>query len=186
MAESTWDRLAKAHQAVEASVPPVLAHNPTAAVLACSDARVPPSVVFDQPAGSLFVIRVAGNSATPSTLASLDYAVGVLGVDLIVVMGHTNCGAVQAAVDGTCDGHLGPVVAPICEIARRHPGVSPDRIGEHHVARTVLDLQYHAGPVGDAWAAGRLEIRGAIHDLSTGALRVVCASEPNPTALEAP
>jgi carbonic anhydrase len=177
MSESSWATLVAAHERVEAQLvveagrpgqPPK--HEPKAAILACSDARVPPSVLFDQPAGNLFVIRIAGNTAVPSALASLDYAVAALGVDLIIVLGHTNCGAVTAAAGGTCQGHLEPIVAPICEIARLHPGVEIDDIAALNVANTMATLSAHNGPVGHTAACGQLEIRGAIHDLTTGRL----------------
>lgn len=192
MPDSPWDTLVAAHERVEAQMvtnsdsltrPPT--HEPAAAILACSDARVPPSVIFDQPAGDLFVIRIAGNTAAPSALASLDYAVDVLGVDLIVVLGHTNCGAVTAAVDGTCDGHLGPIVAPICEIARQNKGAEIDEIAARNVANTIAVLTAHAGPAGRAAASGRVEIRGALHDLLTGRLLPVFTTKQPPSLSEA-
>lgn len=171
MPTDTWERLLDAHEAVAERRS--LSHEPKAAVLACSDARVPPSVVFDQPAGSLFVVRIAGNTAVPAAMASLDYAVATLGVDTVVVMGHTNCGAVHAAAQGTCGGHLEPIVSSICELAAAHPDAGPDDIAALNVARTVRDLRSHDGPTGDAFAAGRLEIRGALHDLETGRLEPI-------------
>lgn len=180
MSESSWDTLVAAHERVEAQLvvqvgkprkPPE--HEPTAAILACSDARVPPSVLFDQPAGNLFVIRIAGNTAVPSALASLDYAIAVLEVDLIVVLGHTSCGAVTAAATGTCKGHLEPIVAPICAIAQQHPLAEIDHLAALNVASTMSVLHSHDGPVGEAARNGRLTIRGAIHDLNTGRLAPV-------------
>lgn len=198
MPESSWQTLVAAHQRVETSLAAqaqspgepsgqVPSHEPKAAILACSDARVPPSVIFDQPAGNLFVIRIAGNTPVPSAVASLDYAVAKLGVDLIVVMGHTNCGAVTAAVGGTCDGHLEPIVAPICEIAKANPDADIDNIAALNVASTMQALAQHDGPVGQAATDGRLEIRGAIHDLSTGRLIPVTGSElrETPSPVEA-
>ena len=82
MPDDTWAELVAAHERSRpAAVTEVPEHAPKAAILACSDARVPPSVVFDQPAGALFVVRIAGNTASPAALASLDYAVEHLGVD---------------------------------------------------------------------------------------------------------
>ena len=72
-------------------------HEPFAAILSCADARLSPEIVFDQIMGDLFVLRVAGNMATPEMIASLEYAVAVLGVRLIMVMGHGSCGAMAAA-----------------------------------------------------------------------------------------
>jgi carbonic anhydrase len=152
-------------------------HEPRAAIVACSDARVPPSVIFDQPAGNLFVVRIAGNTACPSARASLDFAVAELGVDLVVVLGHTACGAVTAAASGTCGGHLAAIVAPICEIARAHPDRSVDELAALNVAGTMAELAAHDGPVGRAVADGRVEIRGAVHDLVTGRLHPVTAPD---------
>ncbi len=188
MSETSWNTLVTAHRATApgpVTRPPN--HEPKAAILACSDARVPPSVIFDQPAGNLFVIRIAGNTAVPSALASLDYAVASLNVDLIVVLGHTSCGAVGAAVAGTCGGHLAPVVSSICEIAKARPDATPDEISALNVAATVQALVDHDGPVGHAARSGHLEIRGAVHDLVTGEL--IPVTTPTPTqsliALEA-
>ena len=73
---------------------------PFAAVLSCADSRVPVELVFDQSIGHVFVVRVAGNVATPDTIASLEYGAAVLGTKAIVVLGHTNCGAVKATIAG--------------------------------------------------------------------------------------
>jgi carbonic anhydrase len=73
---------------------------PFAAVLSCADSRVPVELVFDQSIGHVFVVRVAGNVATPDTIASLEYGAAVLGVKAILALGHTNCGAVKATIAG--------------------------------------------------------------------------------------
>jgi len=73
---------------------------PFAAVLSCADSRVPVEIIFDQSIGHLFVTRVAGNMVTPEIIASLEYGVVVLGVKAILVMGHSNCGAISAAIAG--------------------------------------------------------------------------------------
>lgn len=72
---------------------------PDAVILTCSDSRVPPTLVFDQGLGDLFVIRVAGNIVTPEQLGSIEFAVEKLGSRLVIVLGHTRCGAVTAALD---------------------------------------------------------------------------------------
>jgi carbonic anhydrase len=76
----------------------VLKQEPFAAVLSCADSRVPVEILFDQSIGHVFVTRVAGNIVTPEIMASLEYGVAVLGIKAILVLGHTNCGAVAAAV----------------------------------------------------------------------------------------
>jgi carbonic anhydrase len=73
---------------------------PFAAVLSCADSRVPVELVFDQSIGHVFVVRVAGNVATPDTIASLEYGAAVLGIKAILALGHTNCGAVKATIAG--------------------------------------------------------------------------------------
>lgn len=191
MVGDRWSSLVEAHARVQeqtapspAAVPPL--HRPHAAILACSDARVPPSVIFDQPAGSLFVVRIAGNTASPAALASLDYAVAKLGVELVVVLGHTGCGAVEAASAGTCDGHLAPIVQPICELVAglSDQELDVDRLVRLNVAQTVEDLMTHTGPVGNAARTGTIELRGAVHDLCSGRLEPIDRS-PNQLAVEA-
>jgi carbonic anhydrase len=87
---------------------------PFAAILACADSRVPVELVFDQTIGQLFVTRVAGNLATPEIIASLEYAVAVLGVKVILVLGHASCGAVTAAMHGdTVPGQISLLFPPL-------------------------------------------------------------------------
>ncbi|HEX7363344.1 MAG TPA: carbonic anhydrase [Bryobacteraceae bacterium] len=85
------------HQSVECGKRLSCCQKPFAVILSCSDSRVSPNVLFDQGIGDLFVIRVAGNVATPDALGSIEYAVDHFGAKLVVVMGHQRCGAVQAA-----------------------------------------------------------------------------------------
>jgi carbonic anhydrase len=151
----------------------IVEHRPRVAVLACSDARVPPSVVFGRPAGELFVVRIAGNTASATAVASLEYAVGHLDVDLVVVLGHTACGAVAAAIDGSCAGPLAPVVAPICSVVAEHPEADPTEVSHLNVAATMDALVASSAVIADAVAAGRLTIRGAVYDLASGRLRDV-------------
>jgi carbonic anhydrase len=88
-------------------------HRPRAVVIGCSDARVPVEQVFDQPPGSLFVVRVAGHVLEPAALASILFAVRELRVRLVIVLGHQACGAVRAALAARADAALGPLVDPI-------------------------------------------------------------------------
>jgi carbonic anhydrase len=78
----------------------VAKQTPFASVLSCADSRVPVELIFDQTIGHVFVNRIAGNIATTEIIASIEYGAAVLGIKLIVVLGHRNCGAVQAAIDG--------------------------------------------------------------------------------------
>jgi carbonic anhydrase len=172
-AHGVWADMTRRHADHQATAPRdgVPAHRPKAAVLACSDARVPPSVLFGQAAGSLFVVRLAGNSATPGAIASLTYAVAHLGVELVVVLGHTSCGAVTAAVEGAPDPTLGPVLTPIDEMltACRHCD-SVDAAVAANVRHNVARLRRDRGHLGAAVRAGDVIVRGAVHDLATGEL----------------
>lgn len=103
-------------------------HTPFAVVLGCSDARVPAETVFDQGLGSLFVIRIAGNIVAPSQIGSVEFAVERFGIKLVVVLGHTHCGAIEATFESLLPGaeersqnlraivsRIQPVVAPLLE-----------------------------------------------------------------------
>ncbi len=146
-------------------------HTPVAAILACSDARVPPSLLFDQPAGSIFMVRVAGNTATPAAIASLDYAVDELGVPLLLVLGHTGCGAVTAARAGKCDGYLGPITHQICALASERDNPTLDQLIEMNVRSAVDALTESKSPAGEAIRSGAVEIHGAIYDLDADLVR---------------
>ena len=101
---------------------------PFAAVLSCADSRVPVELVFDQSIGHVFVVRVAGNVATPDTIASLEYGAAVLGVKALVVLGHTNCGAVKATIAGKAvPGQISTLYQYIHPCNRRGQWRSDDR-----------------------------------------------------------
>ncbi len=99
--------------------------SPFAVIITCSDSRVPTEMVFDQGLGDLFVIRVAGNVINPEIVGSVEFAVGKLGSRLVVVMGHTHCGAIQATIEHLTaqDGQLSPGLSSI--IDRIQPTIEP-------------------------------------------------------------
>ncbi len=175
---STLDMLLDAHQAVSdprrGQVP---VHEPKAAILTCSDARVPPSVIFDQPAGSLYVVRVAGNTATPSAIASLDYAVSALGVELIMVLGHTNCGAVGAACRRECGGFLEPLTRQICDLIPDAEEPQVDLITEQNVQATITGLTAAHTPTGEAIRSRNLVVQGVIYDLASDRIKVLTPTQ---------
>lgn len=159
---------------------------PFACVLACADSRVPVELIFDQTVGDVFVIRVAGNVAGPMTVGSAEFAVAALGTPLVVVLGHTGCGAVQAAVNVTggaessgMSANLASVVEPIgpaCEFARgEHPEAEGSALVDHAVEANVR-LQIGAMRASSAVLAGRIGkgevgIAGAVYDLASGVVR---------------
>jgi carbonic anhydrase len=101
----------------------VAAQYPSCAIVACSDSRVAPELIFDQDLGELFVVRLAGNVASKEAIESLDFAVNVLNVDIIVVLGHENCGAVRAVMDHKGDKELGEIAKSIENGVRKSPSL---------------------------------------------------------------
>ena len=135
------------------------AQTPFAAVLACADSRVAPEILFDAGLGELFVIRVAGNVANPSTIGSIEYAVQQLGTRLVVVLGHSKCGAICSAMSGECGsenlgillGFIEPALGPddVDEVALRNTRIQAQRIHEEsaivresgaEIVRGLLDM----------------------------------------------
>ena len=146
---------------------------PFAAVLACADSRVPVELLFDQGFGDLFVCRAAGNVATPEIIGSLEFGAAVLGAKVIVVLGHTACGAVQAAVaGGPVPGQISSLFAHIRPAAQRAGGDAERAIVEN--ARVQADLLAAASPVISALVAeGKVKVVAANYDLRTGEVRMV-------------
>jgi carbonic anhydrase len=143
---------------------------PKVAILSCSDSRVSPETVFDQPPGGLFVVRTAGNSADPLALGSLEYAVANLGSTLIVVMGHQKCGAVEAACSGKKmpSANLETVVkfaAPSCAVASAG---NVDPAIRDHVHRTAEALLEQSTILKQAAEKGTLAIVEAYYQLGSG------------------
>lgn len=128
---------------------------PFAVVLTCSDGRVPPEVVFDQPLGSLFVVRVAGNIAGALELASIEMAVADLGASLVVVMGHTGCKAVGGTMDGR-SGLLFDDIRPHVRDASSIEAAIPS-----HVKATVDAIKQ--SPI-----LADVDIRGAVYAVEDG------------------
>ena len=139
---------------------------PYAIVIACSDSRVIPEQIFHAEAGELFVIRVAGNVLDRHQLGSIEYAAAHLGCPLIVVLGHTGCGAVAAALSGESDGFIRSITDEILEAvgAERDPAEASRRNVLHAVARIEREFSEHPEmrePV----------ICGALYDLESGEVR---------------
>jgi carbonic anhydrase len=159
-----------------------LGQAPFAAILGCADSRVATELAFDQPPGELFVVRVAGNFMTPDGLGSLEYGAAVLGTKLIMVLGHTNCGAVDATVaalqkGNDLPGHIGDLVRamkPGIEPVLKQPGADLNqRAVVANVRSTVQRLQEAKPILADMIAAGKLRVVGAVYDLPTGKVALV-------------
>ncbi len=143
----------------------IAAQNPFCAVLACADSRVAPELIFDQNLGDLFVVRIAGNVATRGIIESLDFASKILKIDLIVVMGHQNCGAVDAVIKHTADVELGSLYSFIQPSVK---GVST--LKEAVVANVMNQIEViKRDPIlQPRFKDGSLKIVGAYYNFETG------------------
>jgi carbonic anhydrase len=158
------------------------AQYPIAGIVSCADSRLAPEVVFDQGPGELFVVRLAGNFVDDDGLASLEYGVAVLGMPLIMVLGHSNCGAVSATIkviqEGTkLPGHLPDLVASLKPGVERALAQKPEN---PLAAATAENVRYNvevlkaATPiVAEAASAGKLKIVGGVYDIGTGAVTLI-------------
>ncbi len=160
----------------------VLGQYPFAQILSCSDSRVSPELLFDQGPGELFVMRVAGNIVTPDLLASIEYGAQFLGAPLIMVLGHSGCGAVDAAIKVLKDkavlpGHLPELIAAIKPaVADAEKKQGGDLLGNsvaENVRRQVARLKNSPPIVQKLYAAKKIDIVGGVYDLATGKVALV-------------
>ncbi len=153
---------------------------PFAVILGCSDSRVPTEIIFDQGPGDLFVIRVAGNIVAPSLIGSAEYAATILLARLIVVLGHSRCGAVRATLQELKNKTVikSPNLNSIVERIRPHveslldidtnPEDVLDKAVRSNIHASVNDLKNHSEILQDLIANQDLQIIGAKYDLNTG------------------
>lgn len=155
---------------------------PFAAVIGCSDSRVPVEMIFDQGPGQLFVVRVAGHVVGPTGIGSLEFAVKELGVPLLLVFGHTGCGAIAASLAPKPRAGSEYITDNLGEITGRismslhawgrtaSPGnkPSPSEVERFHVKEVVKALVGQSELIADAVQAGELQIVGSIYDLKNG------------------
>jgi carbonic anhydrase len=141
---------------------------PFAAVLACADSRVPVELVFDQTIGHLFVTRIAGNIATPEMIASLEYGVAVLRISALLVLGHTSCGAVKAAMQAApVPGQISALYQHLRPAVAQSGGNVEQAIAIN--ARLQAELLRTSSPViRDALNAGTVKVEAGVYDLATG------------------
>lgn len=143
---------------------------PFAIVLSCADSRVVPELAFDTGLGELFVVRVAGNIANSSSMASIEYAVAHCGSTAIVVLGHQSCGAVTAAIAGGDNGYnLNHLLGHITPAIHASPdGAAVDDVVKKNAQLTAEELKNRSKIIGDAVKAGAVEIIPAYYNLDTG------------------
>ncbi len=170
------------HTPIEMLPDLVEGQRPFAAILCCSDSRVPPELIFDAKFGDLFVIRVAGNVVSPEIWGSLQYAGAHLKTQLFMVVGHEGCGAVQAALAAKFEGAqersriqvlLQNILPGLDEIDPRLPPQQKlERAVEANVRWSIR--QFRETPEGQARIAeGRIKVVGAVYEIATGRVRVL-------------
>ena len=155
----------------------VRAQSPIAAILSCADSRVIPELIFNQGLGRLFVVRVAGNIADDSQVGSIEYAIEQLGVRLLVVVGHSNCGAVAAALSNATG--LSPALSKVVATVNRvvsslsegseKPTI--DQVIEANVQKAIEDIAEKSPIIEEAAESGELMMLGAVYELETGQVR---------------
>lgn len=154
---------------------------PFAVVVACSDSRVPPEIVFDQTLGDLFVVRVAGNVVDDFAIGSIEYGVNILGANLVLVLGHSNCGAVQAALKGMkFDNHIQEVLNEIQPAINAVKGESGDLLEKAIKANVKMveeKLKSSKPLLAKLIEKGTLRISGAYYNLDSGKVEFIDKSE---------
>ncbi len=146
----------------------VAGQEPFAAVLSCADSRVPVELVFDQSIGHVFVARIAGNFCTPEIIASLEYGAAVLGTSVIIVLGHSGCGAVKATMAAKAvPGQISALYAPIRQAVERAGNDLEATIKAN--ASIQADLLRTASPLlADLITQGKLSVVAAYYDIGSG------------------
>lgn len=161
--------------------PLTLGQNPFAGILSCADSRIAPEYCFDSGRGDLFVCRVAGNFANAESIASFEYAVHVLALPMILVLGHQACGAVDATIKSikdntTLPGHLPSLVealSPSVKDVLSQPGNTLDNATRRNVIRTMDTLRNATPILSKAVADKKLLIAGGIYELATGKVAMI-------------
>jgi carbonic anhydrase/SulP family sulfate permease len=173
--------------------------HPLAVVLSCIDSRAPVELLFDLGVGDVLSVRIAGNVTSTNVLGSIEYGCAVAGTKLVVVLGHTRCGAVTAAVELTCSGktareatgcqHLDHIVGEVCRSLDSPVGVcvekmaSPgrgefvDSVAKRNVLRVVRSITEESPTLGDLVREGRVMVVGGMYDVATGRMEFLTEPE---------
>jgi len=150
---------------------------PIAAVIACSDSRVDPAIVFDQPLGGIFVSRVPGNVVSDSVRWMVEMAVGALNVPIVVAMAHTGCLAVQASFDPVYEGQGAPLRYLVHRAVRSARSADPDERWlegiQLNLQQTVRTLETDCPAVAEAMRARELAVIPALYEMETGTVRTL-------------
>lgn len=157
---------------------------PHAAILSCIDSRIPTEIIFDQGIGDIFNARVAGNFINEDILGSLEFACKVAGSKLILILGHTSCGAVKGACDNVELGNLTGMLAkikPAIENTETQPGEDTssknldyvNRVSHQNVIHAIAEIKKHSPVLNEMLENNEIDIRGGMYDVKTGKVSVI-------------
>ncbi|MGB4811806.1 MAG: carbonic anhydrase [Methylophilaceae bacterium] len=152
--------------------------HPFAASLSCSDSRAPVELLFDQALGDIFSVRLAGNIASDKAIGSLEFSSKYLGTKLIVVLGHSSCGAVKAACDNFREGHIGEIINQIRPAVRKEKTELENRnssneefvakVCELNVKAQIRQILHSSDIIEDLLAEKKIGLIGGLYDIATG------------------
>ena len=152
--------------------------NPFVSILSCSDSRTPTEVVFDQSLGDIFSVRLAGNVATKEAIGSLEFSTKYLGTPLIVVMGHSSCGAIKGACDQLQDENINAIIDLIKPSVDSEASVISERnsgnekfvalVCQHNIQHQIQTILKQSKIISELNAQNKIKIIGAVQDLATG------------------
>lgn len=155
--------------------------HPFTSFLSCSDSRAPVEMLFDQALGDVFSVRLAGNIASDKGIGSLEFSSKYLGSKLIVVLGHTHCGAIKAACDNFREGHIGEIINHIRPAVRKEKTVLDGRnsnnedfvakVCELNVKTQIKQILHSSDIIEDLLSEKKIGLIGAIYDITTGRVR---------------
>jgi carbonic anhydrase len=155
--------------------------HPFASVLSCSDSRAPVEILFDQALGDIFSVRLAGNIASDKVIGSLEFSSKYLGSKLIVVLGHTDCGAVKAACDNFREGHIGEIINLIRPAVRMEKTTASqrdsgnagfvDKVCALNVQVQINEIVHSSDIIQDMLSAKQIGMVGGIYNLASGEVR---------------
>jgi len=153
---------------------------PFAAILSCIDSRAPAELIFDQGLGDIFSIRIAGNFINEDILGSMEFACKIAGSKLIVVLGHTDCGAIKGVCDGVELGHLTQMLAKIRPAADKVTDIDirnssnlsfVNKVVHQNVELALQEITKRSSVLRELVSEGNLKIIGAIYDIETGEVK---------------
>jgi carbonic anhydrase len=155
---------------------------PKAVILSCLDSRIPIEDVLDQGLGDIFVARIAGNVVNDDIIASMEFGCVVMGSKVVLVVGHSNCGAIKGAVDDVELGHIGILLSKIRPVVTQLQTTSSDRtskntqfvesVSQAHVDHCVEEIRRRSTLLANLEKSGKLKIVGSYYDLETGVLTI--------------